>query len=273
MKTKIPFVLLIIAIAITLPIRIYQYFFNIDSSTGFYESGMPLAVIFYIIFFVAVIAFLVVPYIFYREQQFEKRPRMLVGGAADFLFGLFILVANAGNLYEAFIYGGILTLQGLYLLLTVVSGLIMIFESPFILLGTELPNWFLTFSIIPPIWAFVKSLVTFMGFTTITTISDRVLTIFITLASMLFLFYNAVSMNGIIKQSGRKRLASISFAGAYILISVSLARIISSLCGAEIIEYSLMPNLTNLFLGILMLETAWHSTAKSNHIKINTNNF
>lgn len=272
MKNKIPFSFLVMAVAMTLPIRLFQYFFNIDATTGFYEGVQPLSITFNIVFYGLILVLGVISFLTYGEKSYQKRPRMFVSGAAVFVYGLFLLIESAPLLFESIAFGYLLTMPGLVLLVSVLSGLVLIFESPFIMLGTELPGWFVAFSIIPPLWAFAKSLTTFMNRMVLSTISDRVLTVLVVVSIMLFVFYFTADLNNLLDEKGHKRFTVIAHITAYIVLSISLARIVAVLCGANVFEYDFKSNLTNLFMAVFMVETTQKSISHQDKIIVSKNN-
>ncbi len=271
MKNKIPFSFLIMAVAMTLPLRLFQYFFNIDATTGFYEGVQPLSITFNIMFYGLILVLGIVSFLTYGEKSYQKRPRMFASGIAVFVYGLLLLIESAPLLFESISFGYLFTVPGLFLLVSVLAGLVLIFESPFVLLGTELPSWFVGFSVIPPIWAFARSLTTFMNKMVLSTISDRVLSVLIVISIMMFVFYFTADLNNLLDEKGHRRFTVIAHLTAYVVISISLARIVAALCGANVFEYDFKSNLNNLFMAVFMIETAQKSISHQDKIIVSNN--
>jgi hypothetical protein len=107
--------------------------------------------------------------------------------------------------------------------------------------------------LIPPIHMLVRISKDYLGFTTVVTVSEHLMTTLSGIGLMCFLLYNSAALSGNLRESAFRRLLISSSVGAVAVLVPAVTRLVMYFVGGVTIEESLPMVISDLLLGIAMV--------------------
>lgn len=239
MKFKASLLAFLLSFLMLMPLRIYLCLSSIDQETGFYLRGHPLGLIFNIIWLVAVLALAILPHIGREESRHPVPAGNKLTGALGLLLGFLMIVDNVSSGFGDL--GGYLDTPGnMQALLSAaagilgfISGLALVFYGMLTLFDRPVTGMVAPLMMLPAVWCVLRLMYYFLSFTSIVTISNRLLLIvFLAVAAMFFLGHARV-VTKVGSSRGRKGAVAYGFGMGLTGLIYTVSRALASLVGRD----------------------------------------
>lgn len=214
-------------------LRIALQLWSIDMNTGFYSQVDGMVMAFNLLLAVAVVLLLLLPLL--------KKPTAglfsgTMASATKVFLGFVIEVVAFTDIVEVFLGGGVSSaipiLSVAATALSIVAGLIFVFEGFYGLSGQAPRQPALFAAALPPVWMTVMTLSTFMSYKLTVEISDNMLHILSMVAMLLFMMASAKLDVGVEGTRDRYMALATGMLGSLFCFLLAVPRLVAGSLGA-----------------------------------------
>lgn len=218
MKLKLTWALLWVALFAVIPLRVYQYLWQIDQGTGFYKDPVQ-----GYIFFGAVVLFLILLLIcscsFHYREETVKPKRNIFMGILSIGMGLIFIASGVKDVYDAFFVmeKPVFDIVVAFLAILSAAAFFTLAARCYFSPRMESGLGFAFVMVLPTIWYLFRLCNEFLKYTLVTAVSDHQLTIASMCALLLFTFFHCSLFSGV--YVGRSKRYAIAFGAAAVLLT------------------------------------------------------